>query len=55
MQTEITMKMIKQVVLDLQLNRLKLELKQPILDENKISYLRKDIVKLQNYINDKQD
>jgi|LakMenE01Jun11ns_1017448.scaffolds.fasta_scaffold9668666_3 hypothetical protein len=50
MEKEITMKMIKQVVLDLQLSRLQLELKRDVLDENKIAYLRKDITKLQNQI-----
>jgi hypothetical protein len=52
MEKEITMKMIKEVVLNLQKNRLKLELKRDVLDENKISFLRKDILKLQNYINE---
>jgi hypothetical protein len=51
MQTEISMLKIKKVVLEHQILRLQIELKKDILDENKISYLRKDIVKLQEYVN----
>ena len=50
MQVEVSMLKIKKVVLEHQLLRLQIELKKDILDENKISYLRKDIVKLQEYI-----
>lgn len=50
MQIEVSMLKIKKVVLEHQLLRLQIELKKDILDENKISYLRKDIVKLQEYI-----
>jgi hypothetical protein len=50
MQKEISMLEIKKVVLDHQILRLKIALKQDVLDENKISYLRKDIIKLQEYI-----
>jgi hypothetical protein len=50
MQTEISMLKVKQVVLDMQMARLHIELKKQILDENKISFLRKDIQKLQKYI-----
>lgn len=50
MQTEISMLKIKKVVLEHQLLRLQIELKKDILDENKISYLRKDIIKLQEYV-----
>ena len=51
MQIEVSMLKIKKVVLEHQLLRLQIELKKDILDENKISYLRKDIVKLQEYVN----
>lgn len=51
MQTEISMLKIKKVVLEHQILRLQIELKKDILDENKIAYLRKDIVKLQEYVN----
>jgi hypothetical protein len=50
MQKEISMLDIKKVVLDHQILRLKIALNQDVLDENKISYLRKDIIKLQEYI-----
>lgn len=50
MQIEVSMLKIKKVVLEHQLLRLQIELKKDILDENKISYLRKDIIKLQEYI-----
>ena len=50
MKIEVSMLKIKKVVLEHQLLRLQIELKKDILDENKISYLRKDIVKLQEYI-----
>jgi hypothetical protein len=51
MQVEVSMLKIKKVVLEHQILRLQIELKKDILDENKISYLRKDIVKLQEYVN----
>jgi hypothetical protein len=51
-QTEISMLDIKTMFLNHQLLRLQLELKKDILDENKISFLRKDINKLQEYINE---
>lgn len=51
MQTEISMLKIKKVVLEHQILRLQIELKKDVLDENKIAYLRKDIVKLQEYVN----
>jgi hypothetical protein len=50
--TEISMLDIKTMFLNHQLLRLQLELKRDILDENKISFLRKDITKLQEYINE---
>lgn len=50
MQIEVSMLKIKKVVLEHQLLRLQIELKKDILDENKISYLRKDIIKLQEYV-----
>lgn len=50
MQTEISMLKIKKVVLEHQILRLQIELKKDVLDENKISYLRKDIIKLQEYV-----
>lgn len=51
MQVEVSMLKIKKVVLEHQILRLQIELKKDILDENKISYLRKDIIKLQEYVN----
>jgi hypothetical protein len=51
-ETEISMLDIKTMFLNHQLLRLQLELKKDILDENKISFLRKDITKLQEYINE---
>jgi hypothetical protein len=51
-QTEISMLDIKTMFLNHQLLRLQIELKKDILDENKISFLRKDINKLQEYINE---
>jgi hypothetical protein len=51
-QTEISMLDIKTMFLNHQLLRLQIELKKDILDENKISFLRKDITKLQEYINE---
>ena len=50
MQVEVSMLKIKKVVLEHQILRLQIELKKDVLDENKISYLRKDIIKLQEYV-----
>lgn len=51
MQIEVSMLKIRKVVLEHQILRLQIELKKDILDENKIAYLRKDIIKLQEYVN----
>lgn len=50
MQHEVSMLKIRKVVLHQQLLRLQIEMRKDILDENKISFLRKDILKLQQYI-----
>jgi hypothetical protein len=50
MQHEISMLKIRKVVLHQQLLRLQIEMRKDILDENKIAFLRKDILKLQQYI-----
>ena len=50
MQHEISMLKIRKVVLHQQLLRLQIEMRKDILDENKISFLKKDILKLQQYI-----
>jgi hypothetical protein len=50
MQHEVSMLKIRKVVLHQQLLRLQIEMRKDILDENKISFLKKDILKLQQYI-----
>lgn len=50
MQHEVSMLKVRKVVLHQQLLRLQIEMRKDILDENKISFLRKDILKLQQYI-----
>jgi len=50
MQHEVSMLKIRKVVLHQQLLRLQIEMRKDILDENKIAFLRKDILKLQQYI-----
>jgi hypothetical protein len=50
MQHEVSMLKIKKVVLNQQLLRLQIEMRKDILDENKIAFLKKDILKLQQYI-----
>jgi bifunctional ADP-heptose synthase (sugar kinase/adenylyltransferase) len=50
MQHEVSMLKIRKVVLHQQLLRLQIEMRKDILDENKIAFLKKDILKLQQYI-----
>jgi hypothetical protein len=50
MQHEVSMLKIRKVVLHQQLLRLQIEMRKDIPDENKIAFLRKDILKLQQYI-----
>jgi len=50
MQHEVSMLKIRKVVLHQQLLRLQIEMRKDFPDENKIAFLRKDILKLQQYI-----
>lgn len=49
-QNNISMLEIKKVVLKHQLMRLHIELKKDVIDEEKVNFIRKDIYKLQDYI-----
>jgi hypothetical protein len=49
-QHNISMLEIKKVVLKHQLMRLHIELKKDVIDEEKVNFIRKDIYKLQDYI-----
>jgi hypothetical protein len=46
----VTMNEVKKVHLACQLERLELEMQQPVKDWNKIAFLKTDIAKIKNYI-----
>jgi len=46
----VTMSEVKKVHLGCQLERLELEMQQPVKDWNKIAFLKNDIAKIKNYI-----